>query len=136
MTEALTLGVHHVGLSVPDLEAAKRFFVEALGYKVIGENPKYPSAFVTDGTTTLTLWQVADPATATPFDRRANVGLHHLALKIANHDALATAFERVKAHPGVIVEYAPGPMREGSPMHHCIVAIPGGVRLEIATAAA
>jgi catechol 2,3-dioxygenase-like lactoylglutathione lyase family enzyme len=135
MTEALTLGVHHVGLSVPDLEAAQNFFVNALGFKVIGGNPDYPAAFVSDGTTMLTLWRVADPAQAIPFDRRSNIGLHHLALKVADRAALDKAFERAKAHPGVVVEYAPGLMREGSTMHHCIIAIPGGVRLEIATAA-
>jgi len=78
MTDAtpLTLGIHHVGLAVPDLEAARDFFVQALGWHEAGRVPAYPAAFVSDGTTLLTLWRVADPATATPFDRRANVGLH------------------------------------------------------------
>ena len=136
MTEALTLGVHHVGLSVPDLEATQRFFVDALGFKVLGGNPDYPATFVSDGTTILTLWRVSDPRTAVPFDRRANVGLHHLALKVANRAALDRAFEQVTAHPGVTVEFAPGPMRPGAAIHHCIVAIPGGIRLEIAMASA
>jgi catechol 2,3-dioxygenase-like lactoylglutathione lyase family enzyme len=135
MTEALTLGVHHVGLSVPDLEAAKGFFVEALGFRVVGGNPDYPATFVSDGSTMLTLWRVADPDSAAPFDRRAQVGLHHLALKVADRATLVKAFERVKAHPGVTVEFAPGPMRPGSPIDHCIIAIPGGIRLEIAMAA-
>jgi catechol 2,3-dioxygenase-like lactoylglutathione lyase family enzyme len=132
--EALTLGVHHVGLSVPDLEAAQRFFVEALGFKVVGGLPDYPAAFVSDGTTMLTLWRVADPAESVAFDRRTNVGLHHLALKVADRAALDRAFTRMTAHPGVTVEFAPGPMRAGAEMHHCIVALPGGIRLEIATA--
>jgi catechol 2,3-dioxygenase-like lactoylglutathione lyase family enzyme len=135
LTETLTLGVHHVGLAVPDLDAAQRFFVEALGFKVVGGNPLYPAVFVSDGTTMLTLWRVSDPATATPFDRRGNIGLHHLALKVADRAALGTAFDSVRTHPGVVVEFPPGPMREGAALHHCIVAIPGGIRLEIATAA-
>lgn len=44
-----TPGVHHVGLTVPDLAAARRFFVEELGYQQRGERPDYPAAFVSDG---------------------------------------------------------------------------------------
>lgn len=130
----LTRGVHHVGLAVPDLGAAERFFVDALGWSVTGGVPSYPAVFVSDGTTTLTLWRVADPERAVPFDRRANVGLHHLALKVEDRAALAAAHDRVRGHPGVTIEFAPGPIREGAPTHHFICAIPGGVRLEFATA--
>jgi catechol 2,3-dioxygenase-like lactoylglutathione lyase family enzyme len=136
MTEPLTRGVHHVGLAVPDLAAAERFFVDALGWTTVGGVPTYPSVFVSDGATMVTLWRVADPASATPFDRRANVGLHHLALKVADRTALAAAFDRVRSHPGVTIEFPPGPMREGSPTHHFICAMPGGVRLEFASASA
>jgi catechol 2,3-dioxygenase-like lactoylglutathione lyase family enzyme len=136
MTNALTLGVHHVGLAVPDLVAAERFFVDALGWNVVGGAPSYPAVFVSDGSTMVTLWRVADPEHAVPFNRRSNIGLHHLALKVADRAALTAAFDRVCAHPGIAVEFAPGPMREGSPMHHFICAMPGGVRLEFATAAA
>ena len=136
MTEPLTKGVHHVGLAVPDLEAAERFFVDALGWTVIGGVPSYPSVFVSDGATMVTLWRVADPAVAVPFDRRANVGLHHLALKVADRAALLSLHDRLRAHPGVTIEFAPMPMREGSPIHHFICAMPGGVRLEFATAQA
>ena len=58
----MTLGIHHVGLAVPDLDAACKFFCEALDWVVIARNDQYPSAFVSDGTTTLTLWRVANPA--------------------------------------------------------------------------
>lgn len=133
MTTALTLGAHHVGLTVPDLDAAVTFFRDALGYALVGENPAYPCAFVSDGTTLLTLWRVADPASAIAFDRRANIGLHHLALQVADDAALAEVFERVRAHPGVAVEFAPEPIREGSSTRHFICAMPGGIRLEFAT---
>ena len=81
MNTPLTHGAHHIGLSVPDLARAQSFFCDILGYSLVAEKPDYPAAFVSDGTTLLTLWQVADPQAATPFDRRANIGLHHLALK-------------------------------------------------------
>ena len=81
---ARTRGAHHVGLTVPDVEAARRFFVEALGFDTVGGRPDYPAAFVSDGTLMITLWRAADPDTATPFDRRANLGLHHLALRVGD----------------------------------------------------
>ena len=132
MTKPLTRGVHHVGLALPDIEAAKDFFCEALGFRPAGEVPAYPAHFVTDGTTLLTLWQVEDPASAVPFDRRRNVGLHHLALGVADAQALELVHQRIRDWPGVTIEFAPGPMREGSPVHHLIAAIPGGIRVEFA----
>ncbi|HTJ02845.1 MAG TPA: VOC family protein [Methylovirgula sp.] len=134
MPEPLTLGVHHVGLAVPDIETAERFFVEVLGWSVVGGRPSYPAVFVSDGSTRLTLWRVADPETANPFDRRGNVGLHHLALKVADRTVLGAVFERVQAHPGVNVEFEPEPVHEGSQTHHFICSMPGGVRIEFATA--
>ncbi len=134
MSEPLTLGVHHVGLAVPDLAAAERFFVEALGWSAVGGVPSYPATFVSDGQTMVTLWRVADPSAALPFDRRGNVGLHHLALKVGDAAALADVHERVSAHPSTAIEFAPQPMREGSAVRHFICAMPGGVRIEFATA--
>ena len=126
----ITLGIHHVGLAVPDLDAACNFFCEALDCTIVGRNDQYPSAFVSDGTVTITLWRVADPASAATFDRRRNIGLHHLALAVADEAALQTTFERVSQHPGVSIEFAPGPIRPGSDRKHFICAMPGGLRLE------
>ena len=133
MTTARTQGAHHIGLAVRDVAEARDFFVEALGFRVAAERPDYPAIFVTDGTTLLTLWQVADPAGATAFDRRANIGLHHLALRVADLDALRSVFARVQAHPGTVIEFDPEPIREGATTHHFICAMPGGIRIEFAT---
>ncbi len=133
MTKALTNGAHHVGLSVPDLDAATGFFCDALSFAIAGERPDYPARFVSDGKTLITLWQVSDPANATPFDRRANIGLHHLALGVADDTALDTVHARVAAHPGVTVEFAPEPIREGARTRHFICQMPGGIRIEFAT---
>lgn len=132
MNEPLTRGVHHVGLALPDIEAAKDFFCNALGFRLAGEVPAYPAYFVADGTTLITLWQVEDPASAVAFDRRRNIGLHHLALGVADAAALELVHQRIRDWPGVAIEFAPGPMREGSAVHHLIAAIPGGVRVEFA----
>lgn len=95
----LTAGISHVGLSVSDIEASFKFF-EAIGYSKIGVDESYPSYFLSDGTTMVTLWQTEDGAI--PFNRRKNVGLHHLAIKVSSKEALQSAYEIVMALPGLI----------------------------------
>lgn len=133
MTNHKTLGVHHVGLAVPDIGAAAAFFIGALGFDKVGEVPDYPAVFVSDGTILLTLWQVSDPASATPFDRRGNIGLHHLALKVADETALASVRDAVAAWEGVVIEVELSAIRAGSSVSHFICAMPGGIRIEFAT---
>jgi catechol 2,3-dioxygenase-like lactoylglutathione lyase family enzyme len=135
LTDVLTHGVHHVGLAVRDLDEATSFFCGTLGFKEVGRNDAYPAVFVSDGGVTLTIWRVTDPQNAVAFNRKTNIGLHHLALAVADQTALATVHERVRSHPGVMVEFAPEPVRAGSTTHHFICAIPGGIRIEFATRA-
>jgi lactoylglutathione lyase len=127
---AFTNGVDHVGLTVPDLEQSRRFFCECLGWTVLGENPSYPAAFVTDGHDVVTLWQAEGSQTYVAFDRRKNVGLHHLALKVGDLDMLRQLFERARNWPGVEVEFSPEPLGKG-PKTHCMIREPGGVRIEL-----
>ncbi len=133
MIEKLTRGVHHIGLTVPDLDQARAFFCDLLGFDEVGGVPAYPSIFVSDGAILLTLWRAADPDVARAFDRRNNIGLHHLSLAVADDGALESVWEKVRFHPGVVVDFAPGPIRPGSPTRHFLVFIPGGIRIEFAT---
>jgi catechol 2,3-dioxygenase-like lactoylglutathione lyase family enzyme len=129
-----TRGVHHVGLTVPDLAAARGFFVDTLGFAQVGERPDYPAVFVSDGTVMITLWQAVDPERAVAFDRKNVIGLHHLALLVESQQALDALHARLAASAGVHIEFAPEPLR-GGPVRHMMCAIPGGVRIEfIATA--
>ena len=128
---AATLGIHHVGLAVPDLDAASAFFISALGFAEVGSVPDYPARFVSDGATLITLWQTE--AGATPFDRRTNVGLHHLAFRVADDAALNVLHTRLASWAGVRIEVAPCPIRAGSAVRHFIIAMPGGIRIEFAT---
>jgi len=128
---ALTHGVHHVGLTVSDLEETREFFTGALGFRLIGGDGDYPAAFLSDGVSVITLWQAEDPATATAFDRKRNVGLHHLALQVEDAAALNRAFAAAVAWPGVNAEFAPGPTRPGASARHALIRIPGGIRLEL-----
>jgi catechol 2,3-dioxygenase-like lactoylglutathione lyase family enzyme len=124
-----TRGIDHVGLSVRDLESTRAFFCEGLGWRVVGERKDYPAVFVSDGASVLTLWQVESPGKAAPFDRRANVGLHHLALAVADREGLDALHRRLAAWPGVVVEFAPQVAGKG-PRQHFMVCEPGGLRLE------
>jgi catechol 2,3-dioxygenase-like lactoylglutathione lyase family enzyme len=125
---ALTNGAHHVGLTVPNIGATRSFFVETLGYEQVGEVPDYPAVFVSDGTLWITLWQAEDPGNAVPFDRKNNVGLHHLALLVENHAALNALNEKLKNTSDVEIEFEPQSLMGDA--NHMIVYIPGGVRVE------
>jgi len=126
---ALTYGVHHVGLTVVDVEQSKQFFIQTLGFEAVGELPAYPACFVSDGTTMITLWQAEDPATARPFHRGRNVGLHHLALAVKDSKSLDELHDLLKRANGVIVEFPPEPLL-GGPARHMMCRIPGGIRVE------
>ncbi len=128
-TAALTRGAHHIGLTVPDLERARRFFIDTLGFAQVGERPAYPAVFVSDGATMITLWQAHDPASTVAFDRRNTVGLHHLALKVADGAALDALHGQLVVLDDVAVEFAPEPLGTG-PARHMMCAMPGGIRLE------
>ena len=122
----ITNGIHHAGFTVPDLERTRAFFVDALNFEQIGEVPDYPAVFLSDGTVMITLWQAANPAAAVPFDRKHNVGLHHLALVAPELDAL---HDVLAVHPDVAIEFAPEALGTGG-TRHMMCAIPSGIRVE------
>lgn len=130
-----TAGIHHAGLTVPDLAAARAFFREALGFSQVGEVPDYPAVFLSDGTVMITLWQAEDPAGAVPFDRRRVIGLHHLALRVNDGEALDSLHEELAARGDTRVEFAPEPLA-GGPSRHMMCRIPGDIRLELIAPAA
>lgn len=125
---SLTLGIDHLGLSVSDLEQTLRFFQECLGWALLGRREEYPAAFVTDQRAILTLWQVEQDRRV-EFDRRTNVGLHHLALLVGSLEDLHRLHERVARWPGVRIEFTPEISGRG-PKTHFMMSEPGGLRLE------
>lgn len=128
-THPRTSGVHHVGLSVSDLKGAADFFVEVLGFRVVGERPAYPALFVGDGRSLITLWQVAERENSSRFDRKRNEGLHHLALMVDSAEALDDLHAAMVAR-GTTIEFAPEPRSDGT-ARHMMLNIPGGPRLEL-----
>jgi catechol 2,3-dioxygenase-like lactoylglutathione lyase family enzyme len=126
---AKTRGIDHVGLTVSSLPRSVDFFVNALGFTEIGRKPDYPAVYVSDGTAMLTLWQTSDTGDYTDFDRRRNIGLHHLSLAVTSSAELDDLFAKVRVWNGVQVEFAPEYSGAG-PKRHFMISEPGGNRIE------
>lgn len=126
---AITRGAHHIGLTVPNVERTRQFFIDTLGFTQVGEVPDYPAVFLSDGTTMITLWGATDPATAVSFDRKNVIGLHHLALTVENKDTLESLHRVLQSTEDVVIEFPPEALG-GGPTQHMICYIPGGIRVE------
>ncbi len=127
---AETNGLNHLGLAVRDLNQTTDFLVGALGWKELARNESYPRNSVTDGSLRLTLWQVDHARDIVDFDRRANVGLHHLALEVTSEADLNRLAQVIADWPGVRIEFMPELLGNG-PRKHMMFAEPGGLRLEL-----
>ncbi len=127
---AHTTGLDHLGLTVKNLDQTTAFFVDVLGWEEKSRDPGYPRNSVTDGNMRLTLWQVDHSGHVTSFDRRANIGLHHVALSVASEAQLMELSRRIAAWPGIEIEFMPELVGDG-PRKHMMFAEPGGLRLEL-----
>ena len=127
--QAMTRGLNHLGLTVSKLDASVQFFTDTLGWRVAGGDRDYPAVYVTDGQLFLTLWQATEPAA--PFNRKTNVGLHHLALTVDSFEALDVLHRRFLKAPGVVIEFGPE-LNGGGPTKHMMIREPSGNRLEFA----
>ena len=125
-----TRGINHLGLSVLDLEKTTRFFTEALGWLENGRDNSYPRTVVSDGHVRLTLWQVDHKLAIEPFDRRKNVGLHHLALEVESELRLSELAQSLRSWPEVKIEFMPELLGKG-PRKHMMLLEPGGIRIEL-----
>ena len=124
-----TKDVHHIGLTVADLSSSQRFFTEYVGFHLVGKDESYPSAFLTNNKIMITLWQVSEQTSYVSFDRKNNVGLHHLAFGVESLDSLTKLYTELKNDPLVKVEFAPELLGRG-PAQHMMVYEPGGNRIE------
>jgi len=128
-TRSAVGGIDHVGLTVTDLAASERFFVGELGFEKVGGDAEYPSVFLSNGAILVTLWRANEPDLAVPFDRKQNVGLHHLAFAVASFSALDALHTRLQHAAGVRIEFAPE-LLGGGPARHMMIREPSGNRLE------
>lgn len=124
---SVTIGVHHIGLAVSRLEESAEFFTKLLGWEEVKRRDDYPAIFVKDDALMITLWQTQteDPV---KFDRKKNVGLHHLALRVKSKEALFQTLDVLKANQ-IEIEFEPALIREG-PSMHMICYDPSGIRIE------
>ncbi|EPO1083703.1 VOC family protein [Cronobacter dublinensis] len=124
---SVTHGVHHIGLAVSKLEESAAFFTDLLGWEEVKRREDYPAIFVKDGAVMLTLWQTQTEEPV-QFNRKNNVGLHHLALRVETRDSLYQIFEVLKANQ-IEIEFEPSLIREG-PSMHMMCYEPSGIRIE------
>ncbi len=122
-----TCGIHHLGLTVAQLETSAQFFTEILGWRELRRDDSYPAIFISDGQIMLSLWQ-ARRQPAGEFDKDANIGLHHLALELASEAQLEAVYQTLLKNK-IEIEFAPECLRDG-PMQHMICYEPGGIRIE------
>ena len=99
-------GIGHVLLRVTDEEASKRFYRYVLGFRVAEQDPEHGGVFMTlgDGFHTLDLTQHPAPAEARRPER-GEMGLVHIAFKVASYAALREAYAHLQGQ-GVEIQRA------------------------------
>lgn len=121
-----TLGVHHLGLTVTNLDRSKQFYQDLFGWEELGADPKMGYAFLTDGKTMITLWQQSQEA----YDG-ASAGLHHFALTVGSFEDLVRA-EQILRKSGVRIHYNRiVPAMEGANEAELYFYDPDGIRVEL-----
>lgn len=123
----ITKGVHHIGLTVSRLEESAKFFVNILGWSEVRRDSNYPAIFVTDGVLMVTLWETKSDSPKI-FDRKENIGLHHLALSVDNFEVLNSIYETLESND-IEIEFSPELLRDG-PAKHMMCYEPSGIRIE------
>lgn len=127
MNKTITTGAHHIGLAVSKLEESANFFISLLDWKEVKRNDEYPAIYVSDGSIMLTLWAIKEEPPI-QFNRRKNIGLHHVAFNVENEDDLNMLYKRL-ADNGIKIEFAPERLGQG-PARHMMCYEPSGIRVE------
>ena len=120
-------GIGHVLLRVADEEASKRFFRDVLGFRIAEQDPEHGGVFMTlgDGFHTIDIAQHPTPQDA-PRPRHGQLGLAHIAFKVASYAALREAYSHLLKN-GVEIQRAADHVCQRS----IYFADPDGNRLEI-----
>ncbi len=121
-----TQGCHHIGLTVSRLEESAAFFTDLLGWKEVRRDANYPAIFVSDDTLMITLW--ATQGAVVKFNKANQVGLHHLALRVASETELQDLYQKLD-NAGVVIEFKPELLKTG-PAKHMMCYEPSGIRIE------
>jgi catechol 2,3-dioxygenase len=91
-------GIGHVLLRVADEEKSKRFYRDALGFRIAEQDPEHGGVFMTlgDGFHTIDITQHPAPGEAVR-PARGQLGLVHVAFKVASYAALREAYAHLLA---------------------------------------
>ena len=92
MSESIaTGGIHHLRLTVSDVERSRAFYTEVLGFQIVMELD--PGVFLSNGAIGLGLGSSPAPDRAPAGDRfdEARVGLDHLSFQVASRAELERA---------------------------------------------
>src|ERR671911_2014432 len=83
--------VHHLRLTVSDVERSQAFYTEVLGFQHVMDLPS--GVFLSNGAVGLGIGPSPDPSRAPRDDRfdEARIGLDHLSLAVASRDELERA---------------------------------------------
>ncbi len=141
MTEPSTApplqGISHIALTVDDVPAAVRFWVEVMGFEATTETPTL--GFLVHRPSRIAV-AVTDHGDAGRFDERRfderRCGLDHLAFAVEGVAALQSWEQRLREHA---VEHSP--VADSGSGHHLTLRAPGDIPVELyviddATAAA
>jgi catechol-2,3-dioxygenase len=92
-------GIGHVLLRVKDEELSKRFYRDVLGFQIAEQDPEHGGVFMTlgDGFHLIDISQHPAPADARRPER-GELGLVHVAFKVASYPALRDAYAHLQQH--------------------------------------
>ena len=85
--------IGHLLLRIADEEASKRFYRDVLGFRIAEQDPEHGGVFMTlgHGFHTIDIAQHPTPQDA-PRPRQGQLGLAHIAFKVASYAAFREAY--------------------------------------------
>ncbi len=92
MSTPITTGpIHHLRLTVSDVERSRAFYTEVVGFEFVMDLPS--GVFLSNGAVGLGLGPSPDPGRAPANDQfdEARIGLDHLSFSVASRDELERA---------------------------------------------
>ncbi len=125
--------IDHIGIAVSDLEAALKFYRDALGLDVRPPeevpSQKVRAHFVPVGDSALELLEATseDSPIARSIARRGP-GIHHVTLRV---DDIAAALAQLRARGVRLIDEAPRPGAEGALVAFIHPSATGGVLIEL-----
>jgi methylmalonyl-CoA/ethylmalonyl-CoA epimerase len=123
----------HVGIAVADLEAALRFYRDALGLEVEGTeevgSQRVRAHFLPAGEPKLELLEATGPAsTIARYVEKRGPGLHHITFRVND---LAAALAELEARGVRLIDAVPRPGAEGALVAFIHPAAAHGVLVEL-----